>query len=113
MYKLINIKKDYPGVDLALYGLDRAINEGYACGDKVLVLVHGYGSHGVGGEIKKAIRGQLGTLKKQNKIATYVGGEEWGTSKDCALIQSVCPSTIISKDIGNLNSGITIVLLNN
>ena len=41
-----------------------------------------------------------------------MGGEEWGdTNEDKLFIQSVCPETIISRDIGNLNSGVTVVLV--
>ena len=112
MYKVINVKEYYTNRDYAMYLLDTAIKDAKMDGTQVLVVVHGYGSHGKGGVIKSCIRTMLKTYKKQNKIATYIGGEEWGdTNPDKQHIQSICPQTVLSKDIGGLNPGITIVLV--
>ncbi|MBP5651120.1 MAG: Smr/MutS family protein [Clostridia bacterium] len=112
MYKVVNIKENSPNSDYALYLLDTAIKDAKIENTQVLVIIHGYGSNGVGGLIKRRVRALLKKYKKEQKIATFVGGEEWGdTNEDKIFIQSVCPETIVSRDIGNLNSGVTVVLV--
>ena len=113
MIKVINIKDNNPTVDYALCMLETELKNAQIEGVQVLVVIHGYGSHGTGGQIKRSTRQLLRKLKRQNKIATYVGGEEWSNrNDDVALITKICPSVILSKDIGNLNPGVTVVLLN-
>ena len=113
MLSVVNIKQYLPSVDYAMYHLEQAISECVATGTQVLVVVHGYGSHGQGGNIKRAARVLLKRLKKEGKIATYVGGEEWGdTNADKLVINKLCPETILSSQIGNLNPGVTVILIN-
>ena len=57
--KTVNIKEDFPPCDVAVFNLYKAIFENERMGFEVLKIVHGYGSHGKGGEIKKAVKDNL------------------------------------------------------
>ncbi len=112
MINIVNIKDANPNVGYAMYLLEQAISDTKKLGFKVLVVIHGYGSHGIGGDIKKSAMQLLKKFKKEGTIRTFVKGEEWGdTNKDKQLINAECPETIVNSQIGNLNSGVTVVLV--
>ncbi len=112
MLKVINIKEHYPNSDYAVWLMEQAINDAKSEGIRVLVVVHGYGPHGKGGTIKMFAMQKLKILRKQGVIRTFVPGDNWcDTNEDKLLINNLCPETIISTDIGNLNSGVTVVLV--
>ena len=112
MVRVVNIKENMPPKDYAIYLLDSAIEDSKKMGDKALIVVHGYGSHGTGGEIKKAVVEYLTTAKKNKKISTFVKGDEWGEfNPDRQLICKVCPDLIVSDQLHSFNSGVTVVLL--
>ena len=79
---------------------------------KVLKVIHGYGSHGVGGEIKRSVKIKLEQLKKQRKIDDYICGEHFGeTEKSSPYILENFPELLLDADLKNYNSGITLVFL--
>ncbi|MCF8131365.1 MAG: hypothetical protein K9N10_22880 [Deltaproteobacteria bacterium] len=55
--------------------LERQIHSATANGTKLIRLVHGYGSTGVGGKIKDKVAARLLQLLQKNKIKNYVEGE--------------------------------------
>ena len=59
MLRVINVKKDFPTVDYALYLIDQEIKYSKAIGNIAIVVIHGYGSKGKGGVIKDAIKKYL------------------------------------------------------
>ena len=92
MYKLVSIKEGYPDSDYAIYLMEKEIEFAKAEGIKVLVFIHGYGSHGVGGVIKKKVMQSLLHLKKSKKIINFVLGENWSTiSEDVKEICKYAP----------------------
>ena len=108
----LNIKEGFPPSDVAVANMEIEIEALYNTETKVIKVVHGYGSHGVGGEIKKLAHSRLSLLKKQNKILDYIPGEKFGeTEKHSDFIVSNFPELIIDTDLKNYNSGITIVFL--
>ena len=81
-------------------------------GKNVLKIVHGYGSSGTGGEIKKAVFLLLKTLKKHKKIIDFCPCEKFGfTQKNYNFLIKKYPNLLIDDNIKNLNSGATIVFL--
>ena len=84
MVRVVNIKENLPPADYAVFMLDVAIEDAKKLGEKALIVVHGYGSHGKGGAIKKAVINYLNSAKKTNKIITFVAGDKWGGG-DCLL----------------------------
>ena len=110
-YKTINIKENQPTVALALAILEIEIEvarrEGYAA----VKIIHGYGSHGVGGEIKRNLAPWLRRAKSKGFIADFVKGEEWPASEKAEKIKSFCPEILGDPELYYANSGITIILL--
>lgn len=110
----INIKDGFPPSDVAVANLEISI-EAYSKTDtKVLKVIHGHGSHGVGGEIRLLARQRLEELKRFHKIADFIPGEKFGEStKNSEYILENFPELILDTDLKNYNSGITLVFLKN
>ena len=81
-------------------------------GVKVLKIIHGYGSTGVGGKLKTATARLLGQKQKEGMIKSFVRGDEWDIFNQSArVIMESCNEARKDSDLGNYNSGITMVLL--
>lgn len=112
MIRVVNIKENNPNSDYALYLLDQEIKYSKAIGNRVVVVIHGYGSHGLGGEIKKAVKEYLPLLKRKNIILDYVFGENWGDLNETKnTICKVSPEIILHENLQSLNSGVSVILL--
>ena len=112
MLRVVNIKKDNPNTDFALFLLDQEIKYSQAVGNRVVVIIHGYGSHGQGGLIKAAIKNYLPKLKKEQIITDFVFGENWGDLNETKkLITAICPEIILHENLQGLNSGVSVVLI--
>ena len=110
--KVINIKEHMPNSDYAIHLLDEAIHDNKLMDEKVIIVVHGYGSHGVGGVIKSSVMQHFQKLRKEGKIIDFVQGEHWGDSNE--LKNQLCvlyPELILSSQLYNQNSGVTVVWL--
>ena len=81
-------------------------------GVKMAKIVHGYGSKGVGGEIKKALLMRLTQLKRSKKIEDFSPCEAFSfLSFTGKIYQKKYPSLLIDEDLKTKNFGITIVFL--
>ncbi len=81
-------------------------------GYKVMKVIHGYGSHGVGGAIRTELLKTLQSLKNRKKIEDFCPGNEWPTAKSVKKMAiNYCPDLLADRDMTFVNSGITIVLL--
>ena len=108
----LNIKDGFPPSDVAVANMEIEIERMTKTDAKVIKIVHGYGSHGVGGEIKKLAHSRLTNLKKHNKILDFVPGEKFGEEeKHSDYIVNNFPELILDSDLKNYNSGITLVFL--
>ena len=108
---IINIKKDNPTVDIAMFYLKEAILENTAMGLEVLKVIHGYGSSGKGGGIKKEARRLLKHYEKTGLVKKVVPGELWNSFKSKELGLDI-PELSLNLDGENSNMGMTIVILN-
>lgn len=109
----LNIKEDFPPSDVAVAQMEIAIDLFSKTDTRVLKIIHGYGSHGVGGEIKRLAHQKLVLLKKHHKIADFIPGEKFGEfQKNSYFILEQFPELILDVDLKNYNSGITLVFLN-
>lgn len=112
MIRVVNIKIDNPNADYAMYLLDEEIKYSRAVGNRVIVVIHGYGSHGRGGVIKEKIKEYLPQLKKHKKIVDYVFGENWGEINETRqYICKICPEAILNEHLTTPNAGISVVLI--
>jgi len=110
--KTVDLKSDMPQVQEALQRLERELALARQGKLKLLKLVHGYGSTGIGGEIRIAAQKRLMELAENGQIRSCIFGENWSKSDDTSwkLLQSQ-PELKSDSDLGRGNRGITIVLL--
>ena len=112
MIRVVNIKEDMPNVDYAIYLCDKAIDDAKIMGEKVIIVIHGYGSNGVGGLIKMALKQHLDILKKHKSIEEWVPGEKWCDSNPITMrISAKCPEVILNSNLQNLNSGVSVIMV--
>ncbi len=108
----VNLKSGMPTVDEARSRLNTEIDKAKQRGDHVLKLIHGYGSSGVGGKLRDAIRSSLRRRRKEGKIRSFVAGEKWNVFDEVTnQILEECPQLAKDSDLNSYNEGITIVLM--
>jgi hypothetical protein len=108
----IELKRGMPRVEEArarlLLEMDRAATAGVVA----LKIIHGYGSSGVGGKLRTAIRNSLRKRRKEGRIRAFVPGEQWAVFDDGAReLLDACPELDRDADLGRYNEGVTFVLL--
>jgi hypothetical protein len=108
----VDLKSDKPSVQEALSRLDSHLAVAQQEGVLVLKIVHGYGSRGVGGDIRIAVQKRLVELAGAGQIRGCIFGENWSKSDEMAwrLLQSR-PELKDDRDLGRGNKGITVVLM--
>lgn len=78
----------------------------------VLKIIHGYGSSGNGGEIKKSLPQFLHTLKSRAKICDYTANSKFSPlSAKYKKYTKIFPALVLDSDLKNLNPGITLVFI--
>lgn len=109
---VINLKENSPPLEVALAKIAIEIEQASFAGEKVLKILHGYGSHGTGGVISTESRKLLSKLKKENKIKDFFFGDKWNAfdKKAQALIMQT-KTLADDDDLNKNNPGITIVVL--
>lgn len=110
--KTVNLKSDMPQVDEALHRLERELALARQKNAAMLKIIHGYGSTGVGGDIRVAVQRRLQELARNGHIRACIFGENWSRSDELTwkLLQS--HSHLKSdRDLGGKNPGITVVVL--
>lgn len=81
-------------------------------GYKVLKVIHGYGSHGVGGAIKVAFLKKCQDLKNRKQIYDYTCCDKWTAQNVVRKIAiNYCPDLLADRELYLLNPGCSIVVL--
>jgi len=110
--KIVDVKSDMPTVDQALHRLEREIANGKAYKIRLLKVIHGYGSSGVGGEIRIAVQKRLRELAETGEIQGCIFGEDWSKSNEVSWrLLREHPELKNDPHLGRRNLGITIVIL--
>ena len=109
MIKIINLKEGvYP--DVACYMLTHEIELAKLSDVNVIIAIHGYGSHGQGGEIKREVAKQLKLLKSGKQIVNFVKGEQWSDNHvNYPDLIKLEPELILHPHLQGFNSGVTLV----
>ena len=112
MIKIVNLKDGMPSVEEARGRLHSEIHVARQTGVKVMKLVHGYGSTGVGGDLRFALQATLRQMAAKSEIRDCIYGENWrkGDERSWALLKQM-PELKSDNDLGRGNKGITVVLL--
>ncbi len=107
--KEVNLERGSPTVDVAMRKLLNELSTAKGAGYKAVILVHGYGSTGVGGAIKVATKSKLKEGSLIGIVKTFTGGEAWLNDKKTFM--EACSQL---KDFDRYidgNKGVTVVLL--
>ena len=106
--KTIYLKDNRKSVLEAIINVETEISRAYIEGTKIIKFVHGYGSTGVGGKIKIALRNRI---KKINKGKIIEG--EYFYSKNEKIKNILNDFKILKNDIdyNKKNKGITLFIL--
>lgn len=110
--RTINIELNMPTVAEALFLLNKELDKSRAYRTVLLKIIHGYGSSGIGGELRIAIRQTLSGMKKHGQIRDFVPGE-------CVIehlekiqkLRHALPQLKKDAELNNPNPGITLVIL--
>ncbi len=109
---VVNLEDGRPTVRQMQHRLDRELHLARQNGVALLKLIHGYGSKGVGGVLRDAVRDRLTMERKNGTIQEFIPGEDFRISNEItwALIKR-SPELKQDRDLGRGNKGITIVIL--
>jgi hypothetical protein len=101
-----------PSVEQACARLQTELRVAQQSGLKVLKLIHGYGSSGVGGDLRIALQSTLRQMAHRREIHDCIYGENWRTSDERSweLLKRM-PELKSDSDLGKGNKGITMVVL--
>ena len=113
MLLVVNIKENSPTVEEALANFEIELENAKLQNAKILKVIHGYGSSGVGGAILRKLKQTLPHLKRTNQIKDYFSGATFNIANEkvCSLILKV-PDLALDEDLSHQNIGVTFVVLN-
>lgn len=110
--KTINIKESMPSIDEARIKLISEIEIARNTGVRLLKIIHGYGSSGVGGALRLAIRKSLNYRKKDGHVENIIYGERFNrNNEDIKQTMKRYPALSSDSDYNRNNEGITIAIL--
>lgn len=109
----INLKHGQPLVEDALENLTEHLRRSIDLGIKAIVLIHGYGSGGEGGQIKRAVHQALENNRYSDRVDEYFFGEQIpsGSAAYQSLIKRRPGLKTYLQQFKIGNPGITVLLL--
>jgi hypothetical protein len=112
LIKIVNLEAGMPSVPQARSRLSSELRVAQQSGVRVLKLVHGYGSSGVGGDLRIALQSTLRQMAQAKEIRDCIYGENWRTSDERSWeLLKLMPELKSDRDLGKGNRGITLVVL--
>ena len=110
--KEVNIKYDLPVAADAVKRVTYNIRNGQKLGAAAVKLIHGYGSTGKGGVIRRETRRYLEDQKRKGFIKDYIPGENFSIFDEATRAAfAVCGELRRDPDLDRHNNGMTIVVL--
>lgn len=113
MLFVVNIKENSPTVEEAMANFLIALENAKMQNVKVMKVIHGYGSNGVGGAILRNLKTLLPSLRRKKQIKDYFSGATFSIANEKVynLILKV-PDLALDEDLSHQNIGVTFVVLN-
>jgi len=105
----VNLERGHPTVEEALRELVSRLMTCKGQGAKGVILIHGYGSSGVGGKIGSAVRRKIREESLSGIVRASCGGEHWIDRK--REITQLCPALAQWERRIAGNPGVTVVIL--
>lgn len=111
LIKLVNLEEGMPTVEQARLRLGHELDQAAREGCPAVKLIHGYGSSGVGGELRVRLQATLRRMVADGKLAAAIPGEDWRIADETtwALLKRF-PEWKRDSDLGRGNKGISIVV---
>ncbi len=108
--KLI-VEEGRPSLVEAIQSMNQFINQSQHMGWRVIKIIHGYGSSGVGGKLRIGLRQELSKQKRDKKIKDFIPGEHFGPNEEIVPYLRQYQRLREDPDFGATNPGITIIIL--
>lgn len=110
---VFNLKQDGPTVEEAMERLRDCLRIAMDFGIKAIILIHGYGSSGQGGSIKRAVHKALEGNEFSDRVDGYHFGEHtaYGTDAYHALLRRRPSLKRHLKHFKDGNAGMTVLIL--
>ncbi len=111
-HRTVNLERGMPFVEPAMQHLQTVLREARESKVQALTLIHGYGSSGKGGAIRKECRKTLDYMCCRGELNSFIPGEDFnrrnGPVKD--LLKRY-PDLSENKNLNKNNPGITLIIL--
>ena len=112
LIKIVNLEDGMPTVEQARVRLKTELSIARKSGVSVLKIIHGYGSSGVGGELRIALQATLRQMTDRGEVRACIYGENWRKADESAwALLKQSPELKEDRDLGKGNRGITLVVL--
>jgi len=110
--KTVNLEDGMPTVAQASARLKSELQCARQNRIHALKIIHGYGSSGIGGDLRIALQSLLRQMEDRSEIQSCIYGENWRSADERAwkLVKQF-PQLKDDRDFGRGNKGITIVVL--
>lgn len=110
--KTVNLEDGLPNIARASVRLKGELQLARRSRTHALKIIHGYGSSGVGGDLRIALQSLLRQMEDRGEIQSCIYGENWRKADQRAweLVKRY-PQLKADRDFGRGNKGITIVVL--
>jgi hypothetical protein len=112
LIKIVNLEDGLPSIERARLRLNTELNIARKSGVRVLKIIHGYGSSGIGGDLRIVLQATLRQRADRGEVHACIFGENWrkADERSWALLKQF-PELKEDRDLGRGNRGITIVVL--
>lgn len=107
----MNIEAGMPALTEATARMNQFINQSQHAGLRVIKIIHGYGSSGVGGRLRSGLRQELAKRKQSGKIKDFIAGERFGVNEETLLYIQQYTQLKVDPDFSMQNPGITVIIL--
>ncbi len=106
----LNLEEGYPTGEEAIGKLSAGLRSARARGVIFVKVIHGWGSSGRGGGIKRAVRRALPELGKQGLLREWIQGSDWKVTNGVYLAWFGKFSELkMDRDLNRNNLGITVI----
>ena len=112
MFLVVNINENSPTVEEAMANFEIALESAKLQNARVLKVIHGYGSSGVGGAILRKLKQTLQQLKRTKKIKDYFSGATFNLVNQTVFdLAKKVPELLYDEDLSTQNIGVTFIVL--
>ena len=108
--EILNLEEGFPTGEEAVGKLASGLKSAKSRGVVFVKVIHGWGSSGKGGGIKRAVRKVLPEFGKQGLLREWIEGSDWKVTAELYLKwYEKYPELKTDRDLNRNNPGITMV----